>query len=55
MTVLLTVLFKLVSEKHAIHAACSVVCDSGPGTKSKAGTFRERPAFFFFPMVAGFC
>ena len=30
MTVLLTVLFKLVSEKKAIHAACSVVCDSGP-------------------------
>ncbi len=45
MTVLLTVLFKFISEKHSIHKVYSLICDSGPGTTDKAGSFHELPAF----------
>ena len=32
MTVLLTVLFKIVFQEPSIHEVCSLFCDSGPGT-----------------------
>ncbi|EKD98276.1 MAG: hypothetical protein ACD_23C00499G0003 [uncultured bacterium] len=54
MTVLLTVLLRFIFTEQSIHEAYSLICDSGPGTTDKAGSFHKLPAFFFFPMGRGF-
>jgi hypothetical protein len=47
MMVLLEVLFKINSKEPSIHAGCSLICGSGPGTTNKAEKVQSLPAFFF--------